>query len=285
MTQLLGQGKGRRSRATCRVTSYLPDGVRNTPDNLTPEGRVAVDSAFFERGLSECEDTKGNQPSIKTLQEAQGVGSTAAREEPRPRKKTKKNIRFQLPVRGRLKATIDNIPHSAVSSDGTSLLHYLHKFLNHQLANEYYKTVTKYCKAAKPSMVSATGTSANGQYIEREGKTAGMLCLARYWHAIGQSKEKTGSRVFEFVDYLRDTELLSHAINRALQVIDAEFHENFSPQGDGEPEVPSRREIIFNQKSGPHVDRQDPQLTLVAPLALGEFSGGYLHCPQLGLDG
>ncbi|KAI6004606.1 hypothetical protein EDD15DRAFT_2122352, partial [Pisolithus albus] len=44
------------------------------------------------------------------------------------------------------------------------------------------------------------------------------------------------------------------------------------------------REIIFNQKSGPHVDRQDPQLTLVAPLALGEFSGGYLHCPQLGLD-
>ncbi|KAI5983529.1 hypothetical protein EDD15DRAFT_2120292, partial [Pisolithus albus] len=33
-----------------------------------------------------------------------------------------------------------------------------------------------------------------------------------------------------------------------------------------------------------HVDRQDPQLALVPPLSLDEFSGGYLHCPQLGLD-
>ncbi|KAI5988431.1 hypothetical protein EDD15DRAFT_2199065 [Pisolithus albus] len=86
---------------------------------------------------------------------------------------------------------------------------------------------------------------------------AGILCLARYWHAIGKSKEKahpvpahdivkTGSRAFEFVDYLQDTELLSHAITRALQT-------------------------------------RSP-MAWVAPLALGEFSGGYLRCPQLGLD-
>ncbi|KAI6006912.1 hypothetical protein EDD15DRAFT_2190580 [Pisolithus albus] len=135
---LLEQGKGRRSRAT-KGSYQSVKTVRATNQDKAP--------LLFTFGLF-----------IKTLQAAQGVGSTAGR-------------------------------------------------------NEYYKTVTKYCKAAKPSMVSATGTSANGQYIEREGQTAGMLCLARYWHAIGQSKEKahpdpvhdiveTGSRVFESVDYL-----------------------------------------------------------------------------------
>ncbi|KAI5996382.1 hypothetical protein EDD15DRAFT_2195209 [Pisolithus albus] len=119
----------------------LPDGVRNTLDNLTPEGR-------------------GSYQSVKTLR-ATNQGSTVGRREAQGHNMcTDQQFCCVLS---------DNIPHSAMSNDGTSLLHYLHKFLNHQLANEYYKTVTKYCKAAKPSMVSAAGTSANGQYIEREG--------------------------------------------------------------------------------------------------------------------
>ncbi|KAI5990756.1 hypothetical protein EDD15DRAFT_2197840 [Pisolithus albus] len=171
MTQLLEQGKGRRSRAMCRVTGYLPDGVRNTLDNLTPEGRVAVDSAFFEGELSECEDIKGNQPS-----------------------------------------------------DGTSLLHYLHKFLNHQLANEYYKTVTKYCKAAKPSMVLLQALLPMGSTMREKGKW--QACFS--WPDIGMQLGNPKRKLFEFVDYLQDTELLSHAIDRALHVIDPEFHEKLT---------------------------------------------------------
>ncbi|KAI6000457.1 hypothetical protein EDD15DRAFT_2193091 [Pisolithus albus] len=165
----------------------LPDEVRNTLDNLTPEGRVAVDSAFFEGELSECEDTKGNQPS-----------------------------------------------------DGTSLLHYLHKFLNHQLANEYYKTVTKYAVLGKqPNHLWCLP-----QALLPMGSTWKEKSKLQAHPVPAHDIVKTGSGAFEFVDYLQDTELLSHAINRALQ-------------GGGEPEVPSseRREIIFNQKPGPHADR------------------------------
>ncbi|KAI5990758.1 hypothetical protein EDD15DRAFT_2197843 [Pisolithus albus] len=192
MTQLLEQGKGRRSRAMCRVTGYLPDGVRNTLDNLTPEGRVAVDSAFFEGELSECEDIKGNQPRC-TDQQFCCVWS-------------------------------DNIPCSAVSSDGTSLLHYLHKFLNHQLANEYYKTVTKYCKAAKPSMVLLQALLPMGSTMREKGKW--QACFS--WPDIGMQLGNPKRKLFEFVDYLQDTELLSHAIDRALHVIDPEFHEKLT---------------------------------------------------------
>ncbi|KAI5983964.1 hypothetical protein EDD15DRAFT_2201677 [Pisolithus albus] len=184
----------------------LPDEVRNTLDNLTPEGRVAVDSAFFEGELSECEDTKGNQPS-----------------------------------------------------DGTSLLHYLHKFLNHQLANEYYKTVTKYCKAAKPSMVSATGTSANGQHMEREEQTAGMQ--------LGNPKRKLGVEPLNLWTISKTQSSCPMPSIGHFRSLTLNFMKTYSPQGGGEPEVPSseRREIIFNQKPGPHAVRQDPQLAWVAP--------------------
>ncbi|KAI6042297.1 hypothetical protein EDC04DRAFT_2564515 [Pisolithus marmoratus] len=37
------------------------------------------------------------------------------------------------------------------------------------------------------------------------------------------------------------------------------------------------REIIFNRQSGPHVDKQDPQLGWVAIVALGDFTGGQGH--------
>ncbi|KAI5988038.1 hypothetical protein EDD15DRAFT_2199211 [Pisolithus albus] len=163
----------------------LPDGVRNTLVNLTPEGRVAVDSAFFEGELSECEDTKGNQP------------------------------RFY-----------------------------------HQLANEYYKTGTKYCKAAKPPWFLSQALLPMGSTLKEQGKL--QACFA--WPDIGmQLGNPKGKEV----------------VNQKFPAVKV-FN-------DQDPLLFEGREIIFNQKSGPHVDRQDPQPAWVAPLALGEFHGGYLH--------
>ncbi|KAI6006881.1 hypothetical protein EDD15DRAFT_2190558 [Pisolithus albus] len=242
MTQLLEQGKGRRSRAMCRVTGYLPDGVRNTLDNLTPEGRVAVDSAFFEGELSECEDTKGNQPRRNPGPEKRqkkykmsflrsitkkSFASFINRDKPIPVKSCLFLIPFAFPDFNFLNATIGALTNSfAVSGQITSLFC-------------FSQPPTCILQSSQTIYGSATGTSANGQYNGREGKMAGMLFLARYWHAIGKSKEKahpvpahdivkTGSRLFEFVDYLQDTELLSHAIDRALHVIDPEFHEKLT---------------------------------------------------------
>ncbi|KAI6046790.1 hypothetical protein EDC04DRAFT_2597894 [Pisolithus marmoratus] len=147
-------------------------------------------------------------------------------------------------------------------------------------------------------MASATSAAASGQYLIRDGQTAGILCLAKYWHSIGQSKEdphlvpacdivKGGHKFIEFVNYIQNTQLLSHSINRALQVIDPTFHVKLTHLkemvhqkfpavkllDDHDPLLFEGREIIFNRQSGPHVDKQDPQLGWVAIVALGDFTG------------
>ncbi|KZP27388.1 hypothetical protein FIBSPDRAFT_730851, partial [Athelia psychrophila] len=43
------------------------------------------------------------------------------------------------------------------------------------------------------------------------------------------------------------------------------------------------REILFNIQKEVHVDKQDPPLSWVVDLALGEHKGGHLVLPQLGL--
>ncbi|KIN94298.1 hypothetical protein M404DRAFT_168700, partial [Pisolithus tinctorius Marx 270] len=98
--------------------------------------------------------------------------------------------------------------------------------------------------------------------------------------------------------YLQVTQLLSRSINQVLHVIDPGFYAKITHLREvveekfpavkafnrDDPLLFEGREIIFNRKSGPHVDRQDPQMGWVALVALGEFTGGNLHCPQLGLD-
>ena len=43
------------------------------------------------------------------------------------------------------------------------------------------------------------------------------------------------------------------------------------------------REFLFNRRSGLHTDRLDPQLGWAVLFALGNFKGGYVHLPHLGL--
>ena len=43
------------------------------------------------------------------------------------------------------------------------------------------------------------------------------------------------------------------------------------------------REILFNRKSGLHNDQSDPHLAWAILLALGNFKGGYIRVPALGL--
>ncbi|KAI6009090.1 hypothetical protein PISMIDRAFT_25248 [Pisolithus microcarpus 441] len=276
----------------------LPKKIISTLDGLTPEGKKALDSALFDGALSDPADDVGKQQKKQRVREPSAEKRQKKYQRSILKGITKKAIfsvinkvtfpafNFLAEVQGSHQHTgqqplsyvwTDNIPRSAAS---------------------YYATINTYSTIAKPSMASATSTTANGQYIIRDGQTAGMLCLAKYWHSIGQSKEdphpvpardivKSGHKFNEFVNYIQKTQLLSHSINRALQVIDPSLHAKLTHLrevvhqkfpavkvfDDYDPLLFEGREIIFNRQSGPHVDKQDPQLGWVALVALGDFKG------------
>ncbi|KAI5992422.1 hypothetical protein EDD15DRAFT_2197006 [Pisolithus albus] len=124
----------------------------------------------------------------------------------------------------------------------------------------YYQTIDAYSAVAKPSMALATGTAA------MDSTLLGMVKLQP--HPVpAHDILKGGHKFNEFVNYIHNTQLLSHSINRAFQVTDPGFHAKLTHLREmvhqrspavkvfDDPLLFEGREIIFNRKSGLHVDK------------------------------
>jgi hypothetical protein len=93
-----------------------------------------------------------------------------------------------------------------------------------------------------------------------------------------------------------ELDLLSHRVNTVLKLLDPVFYaklEKLRELANARPFIQALheidvlllegREFLFNRKSGLHKDSHDPQLGWAVLFALGNFKGGYVHLPHLGL--
>jgi hypothetical protein len=106
----------------------------------------------------------------------------------------------------------------------------------------------------------------------------------------------TGTAFTTTCQLFEELNLLSHRINEAFRFLDPDFYSKLlelRKRANSEPVVRALneidclllegREFLFNRLSGPHTDSQDPQLGWAVLFALGNFKGGYVYFPTLGL--
>jgi hypothetical protein len=95
----------------------------------------------------------------------------------------------------------------------------------------------------------------------------------------------------------KDLHLLSHQINTAIGLLDPPYYEKLvrlrQKMNDNssylralnslDPLMVEGREFLFNRCIGLHTDKSDPQLGWAILIALGDFKGGHVSIPQVGL--
>lgn len=96
---------------------------------------------------------------------------------------------------------------------------------------------------------------------------------------------------------VKDIEILSHRMNAILQHADPQHYAEavslrslirkvaaaYDVLAGSDVLVYEGREVLYNRKSGLHTDSQDPPLGWALLCALGNFKGGHVHLPNLGL--
>lgn len=107
----------------------------------------------------------------------------------------------------------------------------------------------------------------------------------------------TGAALRETCNLVKSMNPLSHRINEVIRGLDPSFHEKLlklreqTNKHEAFMDAFSKidclllegREFLFNRLSGLHTDSQDPQLGWAVLFALGDFTGGHVGLPHLGL--
>lgn len=108
---------------------------------------------------------------------------------------------------------------------------------------------------------------------------------------------RSGHYFSQYSSLSHKLQMVSHRVNAALKAVDPEHYKRaealrgrledtfpfVNALNTNDPLVYEAREILFNIQKEVHVDRQDPPMSWVVDLALGEHQGGHLVLPQLGL--
>lgn len=108
---------------------------------------------------------------------------------------------------------------------------------------------------------------------------------------------KNGHYFSQYSSLSHGLQLVSHRVNAALEAVDRKHFQSaeslrtkleaafpfVDALNTNDPLVYEGRELLFNIKKDVHVDSQDPPLSWVVDLALGEHKGGHLVLPQVGL--
>jgi hypothetical protein len=101
---------------------------------------------------------------------------------------------------------------------------------------------------------------------------------------------KNGTIWTETCAYMEELDLLSERVNEVVKMVDPVFYQSLLQLRDAVQENSSMkalnsidqlllegRELLFNRKSGPHKDSQDPTGGYAGLYALGNFKGGNLR--------
>jgi hypothetical protein len=108
---------------------------------------------------------------------------------------------------------------------------------------------------------------------------------------------KSGDSFNAMCQLIFQLRLLSHRINAFLKFADPDHHAELLKVVEKinalipsykslcaiDPLLYEGREILFNRLSGLHTDSQDPPLGYAILAAFGDFKGGYVYLPNLGL--
>jgi hypothetical protein len=106
----------------------------------------------------------------------------------------------------------------------------------------------------------------------------------------------TGIAFTTTCELFTELSILSHQVNEILHFIDPDFYAKLLElcrRANSDPYIRALnsidilllegREFLYNRLSELHTDGLDPQLGWAILIALGDFKGGHVHLPQLGL--